>query len=142
MELIPQDEHSEEMEDKKEEFIENIEEITEKNTEKPVAVTTMVDTSEIFGIEVINGNTGERKTLTTEDANLYNDLIELYTQLDFSAECAENTRVGYQYSMKLQDADGNKLQSVTPYKDGLAVDRVFYQYEDTSNGAGIVASVR
>ena len=27
-----------------------------------------------------------------------------------------------------QDAEGNKLQSVTPYKDGLTVDSFFYQY--------------
>lgn len=60
--------------------------------------------------------------------------------MDFSAECAENARAGYQYSMKLQDAEGNKLQSVTPYKDGLAVDSFFYQYGIADNGAG--ASLR
>ena len=81
-----------------------------------------------------NGNTGEQIALTAE-TSAYNDLIKLYSQLDFTAECAENARVGYQYSMKLQDAVGNKLQSVTPYKDGLAVDSFFYQYGLADNGA-------
>ena len=102
--------------------------------EKPIAQTAMVDTSKVFSIVVTNGNTGEQIALTAE-TSAYNDLIKLYSQLDFTAECAENARVGYQYSMKLQDAVGNKLQSVTPYKDGLAVDSFFYQYGLADNGA-------
>ena len=102
--------------------------------EKPIAQTAMVDTSKVFGIVVTNGNTGEQITLTAE-TSAYNDLIKLYSQLDFTAECAENARVGYQYSMKLQDAEENKLQSVTPYKDGLTVDSFFYQYGLADNGA-------
>ena len=102
--------------------------------EKPIAQTAMVDTSKVFSIVVTNGNTGEQITLTAE-TSAYNDLIKLYSQLDFTAECAENARVGYQYSMKLQDAEGNKLQSVTPYKDGLTVDSFFYQYGLADNGA-------
>ena len=102
--------------------------------EKPIAQTAMVDTSKVFSIVVTNGNTGEQITLTAE-TSAYNDLIKLYSQLDFTAECVENARVGYQYSMKLQDAEGNKLQSVTPYKDGLTVDSFFYQYGLADNGA-------
>ncbi len=102
--------------------------------EKPIAQTAMVDTSKVFSIVVTNGNTGEQIALTAE-TSAYNDLIKLYSQLDFTAECAENARVGYQYSMKLQDAVGNKLQSVTPYKDGLTVDSFFYQYGLADNGA-------
>ena len=102
--------------------------------EKPIAQTAMVDTSKVFSIVVTNGNTGEQITLTAE-TSAYNDLIKLYSQLDFTAECAENARVGYQYSMKLQDAEENKLQSITPYKDGLTVDSFFYQYGLADNGA-------
>ena len=102
--------------------------------EKPIAQTAMVDTSKVFSIVVTNGNTGEQITLTAE-TSAYNDLIKLYSQLDFTAECAENARVGYQYSMKLQDAEENKLQSVTPYKDGLTVDSFFYQYGLADNRA-------
>lgn len=102
--------------------------------EKPIAQTAMVDTSKVFSIVVTNGNTGEQITLTAE-TSAYNDLIKLYSQLDFTAECAENARVGYQYSMKLQDAEENKLQSVTPYKDGLTADSFFYQYGLADNGA-------
>lgn len=107
--------------------------------EKPIAQTAMVDTSKVFSIVVTNGNTGEQITLTAE-TSAYNDLIKLYSQLDFTAECAENARVGYQYSMKLQDAEENKLQSVTPYKDGLTVDSFFYQYGLADNG--VDASLR
>lgn len=83
----------------------------------------------------------EQKTLTIEE-DYYScyDLLKLYEQLDFTAESEENTRVGYQYNMKLQDADGNTLQSITPYKDGLTVDRIFYQYDNTGDAAA--ASLR
>lgn len=50
----------------------------------------MVDAAEISAIVVINGNTGVRKTLTVEDYYEYNDLIELYKQLDFTAEYEDN----------------------------------------------------
>lgn len=111
----------------------------------PVAGATVVDAKKIASIVITNGNTGEKKTLTGEEAYseeyyFYNDLLKLYGQLDFTAQTVENERVGYQYSMVLQDADGNKLQKVTPYKDGLTVDRVFYQYDDTGEGAA--ASLR
>lgn len=106
----------------------------------PVAGVTMVDTSKIASIIITNGNTGEKKTITgeevySEEYYFYNDLRKLYGQLDFSVEAVENERVGYQYSMALYDADGSKLQMITPYKDGLTVDRVFYQYDDTGEGA-------
>ncbi len=100
----------------------------------PVAGVTMVDTSKVSGIIVTNGNTGEKITLTAEDS-AYKDLIKLYWQLDFTAEYEENTRVGYQYSMKLLNADGNKLQSVTPYKDGVTIDGIFFKYDNTGNDA-------
>lgn len=83
----------------------------------------MVDTSRIASIVVTNGNTGEKKILSGDDVNseeyyFFNDLQKLYNQLDFTAQTIENERVGYQYSMVLQDADGNELQRVTHYKDG------------------------
>ncbi len=111
----------------------------------PVTGATVVDASKIVSIVITNGNTGEQKTLTGEEAYseeyyFYNDLLKLYRQLDFTAQTVENERVGYQYSMVLQDADGNKLQRVTPYKDGLTVDSVFYQYDGTGESAA--ASLR
>ncbi len=132
MELISQEEYSEETEDTNEESADNTSGIIEENTEKSVEKTTMVDTSKISSIVVTNGNTGEKITLTAEDL-AYGDLLKLYWQLDFTAEYEENTRVGYQYSMKLLDADGNKLQSVTPYKDGVTIDGIFFKYDNTGN---------
>ena len=122
------------VEDEQEQYTENTVESTEENTEKPIAETTMVDTSKVSSIVVTNGNTGEQITFTAE-TSAYKDLLKLYWQLDFTAEYEENTRVGYQYSMKLLDVDGNKLQSVTPYKDGLTVDGIFFEYDNTGNDA-------
>ena len=122
------------MEDEQEQYTENTIESTEENTEKPIAETAMVNTSKVSSIVVTNGNTGEQITFTAE-TSAYNDLLKLYWQLDFTAEYEENTRVGYQYSMKLLDADGNKLQSVTPYKNGLTVDGIFFEYDNTGNDA-------
>ena len=99
-----------------------------------------VDTSEVCSIVVINGNTGDRITLSNE-SNGFKDLLKLYWLLDFDAPNEENTRVGYQYSMILQDADGNKMQSVTPYKDGVTIDRIFYQYDNAKPDGGAFASL-
>lgn len=105
-----------------------------ENTENSVAESTMVDSSKVSEVVVTNGNTGEEITLTAESA-AYQDVLRLYGELDFTAEYEENTRVGYQYRMKLLDADGNKLQSVTPYKDGVTVDDIFFQYDNTGKAA-------
>lgn len=101
----------------------------EENTENPIAESSMTDTSIVSGIVVTNGNTGEEITLSADSA-AYKELLKLYRQLDFTVEYEENTRVGYQYKMKLLDADGNKLQSVTPYKDGVTVDSIFFKYDN------------
>lgn len=122
------------MEDEPEYDTDNTVQSTKENTEKSATEVAIVDTSKVSSIVAINGNTGERKTFTTED-EAYEDLLKLYTQLDFSAEYEENTRIGYQYSMQLLDADGQKLQSVTPYKDGLTVDDIFYKYDSTGDSA-------
>ncbi len=98
-----------------------------------------VHTRLFSGSEEVSGeyteNVEETTKETTEDANLYRDLLKLYAQLDFAADYEENSRIGYQYRMLLQDVDGNKMQSVTPYKDGLTVDGIFYKYDNTANGA-------
>lgn len=105
----------------------------------PVAGAIMIDTSKVSSIVVTNGNTGEQIMLTAE-ASAYKDLLKLYWLLDFTAEYEENTRVGYQYAMKLLDENGNTLQSVTPYKDGVIVDRVFLKYDSIVEAAE--ASIR
>jgi len=60
-----------------------------------------VDTSEVFSIVAINGNTGDRITLSKD----------------------------------------SKMQSVTPYKDGVTIDRIFYQYDNTKPDEGAFASL-
>lgn len=142
MELLSQEEYAKKYGEKKEDTEKPGEEIEipGEDADNPVAESAMLEASAITSIVVINGNTGDRKTLTAEDIYPYQELLKLYRQLDFTAECEENERIGYQYCMKLQDADGNTLQSVTPYKDGLTVDRVFYRYENIGEGAA--ASLR
>lgn len=108
--------------------------IQDENIEKPESEVAMIDTSVVSSIALINGNTGERKTLAKGDAG-YSDLLKLYWSLNFSAEYEENSRVGYQYRMILQDTKGNKLQSITPYKDGVIVDSIFLKYDNKSNDA-------
>ena len=151
MELLSQEEYAKRYGEEQQENIEITDEDEEdqqegienqgENIENSVTETIMVDVTAVSSIVVTNGNTGEQKTLTAaDDYYTLSDLIKLYQQLDFTAEQEENTRVGYQYTMKLQDAEGNTLQKVTPYKDGLTVDRTFLQYENTGDSAA--ASLR
>lgn len=91
------------------------------------------DSAAVVSITVINGNNGERLTYhITDSSNEFGDLLELYEQLDFSAETEENSRIGYHCSMMLYDENGEALHSVTPYKDGFTVDRTFYKYTGSS----------
>lgn len=97
--------------------------------EAPMAENRVPDISSVASIIVINGDTGEEMIFNRTDSNpVFDDLLELYDKLDFVADAEENTRIGYRYCMKLQDAEGNTIQIVTPYKDGFSIDGTFYQY--------------
>ena len=95
-----------------------------------------IELEHYFAMREMSGQTLKDKNYDVKD------LMKLYSQLDFTAPYEENSRVGYQYSMRLLDADENKLQSVTPYKDGVTIDGIFYQYDNTNNGDGVAASLR
>lgn len=101
--------------------------------EVPMAENRVPDLSAVASIIVTNGDTGEEKSFNRADSSTaFNDLLDLYDQLDFVADFEENTgenaRIGYKYCMKLQDAEGNMIQTVTPYKDGFTIDSTFYKY--------------
>ncbi|MDE7254407.1 MAG: M56 family metallopeptidase [Acetatifactor sp.] len=85
------------------------------------------DSSEVAYIVITNGNTGDEMTFG-QASPAFHDLLQLYGQLDFTAETEENTRVGYHCVMRLKDADGVILHTVTPYKDGFSMDGLFYLY--------------
>lgn len=116
----------------------------EKNETLPEG-NTQIDVSKIAEIEITNGDTGVRKKLApkeqySQEYYNYNDLLKLYRQLGLTSQYEPNSRVGYKYCMWLKDAEGKVLQTVTPYKDGLTVDGIFYQYDDTDENAA--ASLR
>lgn len=83
-----QGEYTENVEESKENFAV---EPTEENEEKPVAETTMVDTSKISSIVVTNGNTGEQITLTAEDSAYKDGLTAdgIFYKYDNTGDAAE-----------------------------------------------------
>lgn len=87
------------------------------------------ETAAVAGIRVTNGNNGEQLFYSREDSDgTFKDLLQLYEQLDDTAEAEENARIGYRYCMRFYDEAGNIIHAVTPYKDGFTVDSAFYRY--------------
>ena len=81
--------------------------------------TVLVDTDSIFSIIMKNGSNGEEiKTSRLMSDNTMRELLEHYEALEFQPFEAEvelaMQPVGWQYSMKLYDVDGNLLQTITP----------------------------
>ena len=79
----------------------------------------LVDTDAIFSITIRNGSNGEEiKTSRLMSDNTMRELLEHYEALEFQPFEAEVELslqpVGWQYSMKLYDVDGNLLQTITP----------------------------
>lgn len=97
-------------------------------TEPPMDTNLAPESSEVAYIAITNGNTGDEMTFDQSSSAFY-DLLQLYGQLNFNAGTEENTRIGYRYLMRLQDADGVILHTVTPYKDGFSMDGLFYPYK-------------
>lgn len=90
--------------------------------------TVLVDVDQIFSITMVNGNTGEEKeTSRLMSDNTMHELIELYNNLEFCPfDTEQELRVGWQYSMRLYDMDGNLLQIITPYGDTLEINSTIY----------------
>ncbi len=98
------------------------------------------DSEAVCEIIVTNGDNGNTLSYSVLDSsNGFRDLLALYEQLDFAGEKRENTRVGYKYRMTLYDVEGEVLCTVTPYKDGFAVDRSFYACEGSVEDQASVA---
>lgn len=81
--------------------------------------TVLVGADSIFSITMRNGSNGEEiNTSRLMSDNIIHELLELYESLEFQPFEAEVElslqAVGWQYSMKLYDVDGNLLQTITP----------------------------
>ncbi len=88
--------------------------------------TVLVDTDSIFSITMRNGSNGEEiKTSRLMSDSTMHELLELYESLEFQPFEAEVElylqAVGWQYSMKLYDVDGNLLQTITPSDDYVKI---------------------
>lgn len=88
--------------------------------------TVLVDIDSIFSITMRNGSNGEEiKTSRLMSDNTMNELLEHYEALEFQPFEAEVELslqpVGWQYSMKLYDVDGNLLQTITPANDYVQI---------------------
>lgn len=90
--------------------------------------TVLVDVDQIFSITMVNGKTGEEKeTSRLMSDNTMHELLEEYNALEFQPFDKETElRVGWQYCMRLYDADGNLLQIVTPCEDRIVLDGIIY----------------
>lgn len=116
---------------------ENTEALDEEITNLP---ETKYDESEILipaeqikEIEIIDGLTGDRITLT--EGEQFEEILEAYANLDIAplepAEDAEQV-IGYTYAMKLKDENGELLQQVTPYKNAVVIGGEVY--DGSANG--------
>lgn len=93
---------------------------------------------DIAYIEVRNGNNGQQMRFAKSDSgSVFNDLLNLYRQLDTSENAEQNDRIGYRYWMSLYDQNDTLLQSVIPYKDGFVADDTFYACDMTENPASV-----
>ena len=98
--------------------------------------------SEILGdftyvakVEVVNGNTGERLEydccdgIDTIDQGIINLCKQLHFTLNETLEEPLERPLGYQYMIKFLDDDGNLLQSIIPYEDGVCIGGEMYPCE-------------
>lgn len=97
--------------------------------------TVLVPKDQVTSIVVRNSKTGARKTYAvTDGSNLFNEIMNLYYALNASpADDDMEMRAGYSLSMDLFDWEGNLLQQVIPYTDGVMLD--YTMYESSANGS-------
>ena len=84
----------------------------------------LIPADRISKIEIQNGATGER--LTMEEGDDFASIFGRYEALDIQPDDSLESRSGYAYLLRLYDADGNLLQSVIPYKDGVQIMGTLY----------------
>ena len=84
----------------------------------------LVPVDQVADIRVTNGNTGTVFMVGTQEEKA--QILEAYAGLDIRPEEDLQQRIGYSYRIQLLDADGNVLQTVTPYKDAVTLDGEIY----------------
>ena len=95
----------------------------------------LIDDSKINKIVVINGETGERKTFSS-DSDVFVRIMSLYQQLDVAPKDSMESRSGYTYKMELYDVNDKRLQTVTPYKDAVQLNWMIY--DGSYNGTTVM----
>ncbi len=86
-----------------------------------------IEKEKIARIKVTRGWTGQEKAFSVLDGNNgFQEILDCYYMLNVLPDEEMEQRVGYQYCMRLYDAEGNLLQTVTPYKDSVCIDGVMY----------------
>lgn len=119
---------------------------TEEVRQKLQFPPTEADTwsfTDAASIQVINGNNGERITFAKDTAKHdFQKILDLCQNLEKTTDTEENSRVGYNYCIIMNDNYGQWLHSITPYKDGYTVDDTFYKYSDVDTNRYNNASVR
>lgn len=84
----------------------------------------LVPVEQVADIRVTNGNTGTVFMVGSQEEK--KQILEAYAALDIRSEEELEQRIGYSYRIQLLDADGNVLQTVTPYKDAVTLDGEIY----------------
>lgn len=84
----------------------------------------LVPVEQVADIRVTNGNTGTVFMVGSQEEK--KQILEAYAALDIRPEEELEQRIGYSYRIQLLDADGNVLQTVTPYKDAVTLDGEIY----------------
>lgn len=109
------------------------EEITNLPETKYDESEILIPAEQVKEIEIINGLTGDRITLT--EGEQFEEILEAYANLDVApiepVEEAEQM-LGYAYAMNLKDENGELLQQVTPYKNAVVIGGEVY--DGSANG--------
>ncbi len=102
--------------------------------------TVLVKKEQVTSLVVSNSKTGEKKTYAiTDGSNTFNEIMSLYYALNAApAEEDMETRAGYAYALELLDWEGNLLQRVTPYTDGVMLDYAMYQSSENGTSAQLL----
>lgn len=94
----------------------------------------LIPAQKIGSIQVINGNTGEEKVYSEQsDGDTFKEILDLYENLDFAPGTELQERIGYSYLLGIFDKEGNRIQTVQPYKDAVQISGTIY--DGSMNGS-------
>lgn len=113
----------------------------------PEILEILGDFNEVAKIEVVRGSDGEVLEFACCDGIdcpcqwIIYQCKELYFSPIAGEPEKEEPHVGYKYLIRFLDEEGEQLQSVIPYEDGVSIGGVVYPFEtglEKSTGAGLI----